>query len=186
MKEKPYLHFLFAFKVRRSSILRQNRAKSSSLRHLSIFCVLIPLATFFIIFGCSGKKGNLQTDWERKSDSVFTSLASTPNLQEGYKVYKKYGCILCHGVNGEKGIHNKNAQTGEEIPALTFVAEGYTLAELKQQIFKGVENIGRNDSLGPTPPYRMPSWKGIMTEKELEVLTEYLMSLMPKGEEEKW
>ncbi len=186
MRENSYLYFLFAFKVKMSSILRQTGLKSSSLRHLYLFFVLILLATFFSISGCSSKKRNLQTDWEKKSDSVFTSLASTPNLQEGYKVYKKYGCILCHGGNGEKGIHNKNAQTGEEIPALTYVAEGYTLDELRQQIFKGAENIARKDSLGPLPPYRMPSWKGIMTERELDLLTEYLMSLMPKGEKEEW
>lgn len=168
-------------------ILRFNKRRLNLHLKLTQFCVLVMLAIFFSIFwGCSGKKENVKTSWEGKSDSVFTSLASAPNLQEGYKVYKKYGCILCHGVNGEKGIKNKNAQTGEEIPALTYVAEGYTIDELKQQILKGLDNIPKKDSLGPAPPFRMPSWRGIMTERELEVLTAYLMSLMPKGEEEKW
>ncbi|OGC90719.1 MAG: hypothetical protein A2142_05805 [candidate division Zixibacteria bacterium RBG_16_48_11] len=136
--------------------------------------------------GCSKSRNRLQTDWEVKSDSILSSLASSPQLQEGYTAYKKYGCILCHGLNGEKGIKNANAQTGEEIPALTYVAEGYTQDELKQQIWKGLLDIPKKDSLGQTPPYRMPSWKGVMDDKELELLAVYLMSLMPKGEQEEW
>ncbi|EQB63271.1 MAG: hypothetical protein RBG1_1C00001G0850 [candidate division Zixibacteria bacterium RBG-1] len=188
MKQKSERGFLvLSSKIGMSLILKLSRMGLNLHLKLTQFDVLVMLVIFFSIFlGCSGQKENVKADWEKKSDSVFTSLASTPNLQEGYKVYKKYGCILCHGVNGEKGSHNRNAQTGEEIPALTYVAEGYTLDELKQQILKGVENIARKDSLGLTPPYRMPSWKGIMTEEELEVLTEYLMSLKPKGEKEEW
>ena len=136
--------------------------------------------------GCSESRNKLGADWEIKSDSTFSSLASSPQLQEGYKVYKKYGCILCHGLNGEKGIKNANAQTGEEIPALTYVAEGYTRDELRQQILKGLKDIPKKDSLGQTPPYRMPSWKGVMNDDELELLADYLLSLMPKGEKENW
>ncbi len=136
--------------------------------------------------GCSKSGNRLQADWEVKSDSILLSLASSPKLQEGYKVYKKYGCILCHGINGEKGIRNKNAQTGEEVPALTYVAEGYTRNELRQQILKGLRNIPKKDSLGQAPPYRMPSWKGVMNDEELELLADYLLSLMPKGEKEEW
>src|SRR4030067_3096431 len=149
-------------------ILKLSRMGLNLHLKLTQFDVLVMLVIFFSIFlGCSGQKENVKADWEKKSDSVFSSLVSTPNLQEGYTVYKKYGCILCHGINGEKGIKNKNAQTGEEIPALTYVAEGYTQDELKQQMLKGLGEIPKKDSLGQTPPYRMPSWKGVMDDKEL-------------------
>jgi len=151
----------------------------------SVFLAVLVIF-FSICLGCSQKKDKLKTNLEIKSDSVLVSLASSSKLQEGYKIYKKYGCILCHGVNGEKGIPNKNAQTGEEIPALTYVAEGYTIEELKQQILKGLNDIPKKDSLGPTPPYRMPSWKEILTEKELEAITFYLFSLMPEEKKEEW
>lgn len=148
--------------------------------------ILLAISVILALNGCSKSRNKMQADWEVKSDSILTSLASSPLLQEGYKEYKKYGCILCHGINGEKGIKNKNAQTGEEVPALTYVAEGYTRDELKQQILKGLRDIPQKDSLGQTPPYRMPSWKGVLSEKELESLTDYLLSLMPKGEKEEW
>ena len=69
---------------------------------------------------------------------------------------------------------------------MSYVAEGYTREELKLQILKGLRDIPRKDSLGLTPPYRMPSWKGVMRDGELELLADYLMSLMPKGEQEEW
>lgn len=151
--------------------------------------LLVGLATamtFLLCGGCSKSKSPTQARRLLEADSIYASLASQPLPQQGYRIYRKYGCILCHGVNGEKGLKNKNAQTGEEIPALTYVAEGYTREELKQQILKGVANVAKKDSLGPTPPYRMPSWKGLISDEELENLTAYLFSLMPKEEKDKW
>ncbi len=147
-----------------------------------------PLMTIALLLpvGCSKSKNQTQGKRQIQSDSIYSTLASRPLLQEGYVVYRKYGCILCHGVNGEKGIKNNNAQTGEEVPALTYVAEGYTHEELKQQILKGLVDIPKKDSLGRTPPYRMPSWTGVINDKELECLTAYLLSLMPEEEKEKW
>jgi len=153
---------------------------------LRFFEIALLISSISVLNCCSKSRNQGRVDWEIRSDSILSSLASSPQLQEGYKVYKNYGCILCHGVNGEKGVKNANAQTGEEIPALTYVAEGYTQDELKQQILKGLKDIPQKDSLGRTPPYRMPSWKGAISDQELELLADYLMSLMPKGEKEEW
>lgn len=174
-------------KVNLSLIYSRTAETPKFISKLSLLFILALLMTLFSIsVSCSQKREKIKADWEVKSDSIFSSLTSSPKLQEGYVIYKKYGCILCHGINGEKGVPNKNAQTGEEIPALTYVAEGYTMDELKQQILKGLENIPKKDSLGPNPPYRMPSWREIITNEELEALTLYLWSLMPEEKEEKW
>src|SRR3972149_3172899 len=166
--------------------LQRNLGTIIQLTLRSFPATLFVVSSFSVLPGCSKSRNQGRVDWEIRSDSILSSLASSPQLQEGYKVYKNYGCILCHGVNGEKGVKNANAQTGEEIPALTYVAEGYTQDELKQQILKGLKDIPQKDSLGRTPPYRMPSWKGAISDQELELLADYLMSLMPKGEKEEW
>ncbi|MBI4552203.1 MAG: cytochrome c [Candidatus Latescibacteria bacterium] len=115
----------------------------------------------------------------RVRDTAFSPV------ERGRFVYQKYGCAMCHGPDGQGGIKNPNSQTGGEIPKLIYVAEGYTVDELKVQILNGVWEIARSDSLGPRPPYRMPAIEW-MSPEELDALVQYMMSLMPKGAEEKW
>ncbi len=112
--------------------------------------------------------------------------ATLSPVERGRFVYQKYGCAMCHGPDGQGGVKNPNAQTGGEIPKLTHVAEGYSVDELKTQIRKGLREIGKADSLGPAPPYRMPDMEGWMSEEELDALVHYLIGLMPKGAETTW
>ncbi|MEW6749490.1 MAG: cytochrome c [Candidatus Latescibacterota bacterium] len=112
--------------------------------------------------------------------------AALNEVERGRLVYKKYGCAMCHGPEGQGGVENPNAQTGGEIPQLIYVAEGYTTAELGARIRGGVWEIARADSSGPTPPYRMPSMGTWMSAGEVDALVEYLRSLMPEGAEEEW
>lgn len=118
--------------------------------------------------------------------SVKVRDATLSPVERGRFVYQKYGCAMCHGPDGQGSIKNPNSQTGGEIPKLIYVAEGYKVDELKAQILKGVWEIARADSLGRIPPYRMPAMAGVMSPDELDTLVQYLMSLMPKGAEEKW
>lgn len=122
---------------------------------------------------------------EVKADSIFQALGSEPQIQNGYGVYISYGCILCHGANGEGGVKNKNAQTGEEIPSLTYTAEGYTPEEFKQRTLGGVHTVAKLDTTGKTPPFVMPGWNN-MSESELNDLLIYVWSLYPEGEEDDW
>lgn len=119
------------------------------------------------------------------ADSVLTTLASDPTLHHGYQVYRSYGCVLCHGVNGEGGVKNWNAQTGEEIPSLTYVAEGYTVPEFQKRVLEGVAHVAKLDSTGDVPPYVMPGWAN-MKESELNDLTLYVWNLYPEDEEDDW
>ncbi len=127
-------------------------------------------------------------DLSPQADSVFASLSQSPSAQRGYAVYRSHGCILCHGVNGEKGRKNTNAKTGEEVPSMTYIAEGYTKREFQKRVLTGVKTIQRKDTEGQEPPWRMPGWRGELSESELKDLTAYVWQLLPQdtSEEDDW
>lgn len=106
--------------------------------------------------------------------------------ERGRRVYERYGCALCHGADGKGGFANLNSETQGKVPGVIYVAEGFTPAELKAKILDGLATIGKADSKGPRPPYRMPGWRGQMTPQELDDLAQYLISLYPKSAELKW
>lgn len=110
---------------------------------------------------------------------------ATP-AERGHLVYARYGCATCHGADGKGGFANPNAETEGKIPAVNFVAEGYTRPELREKILEGLATIGRDDPKGPRPPYRMPGWAGQITNQETNDLVEYLFSIYPKTETLKW
>lgn len=112
--------------------------------------------------------------------------ASTSRVERGRVVYRRYGCATCHGVDGKGGFENPNAETDGKVPGVVYVAEGYTDRELRQRLLEGTATVGKADPKGPRPPYRMPGWRGVMTDQEVDDLVEYLKSLMPKTGEDKW
>lgn len=117
-------------------------------------------------------------------------LAQTPKraeekIKSGQGIFLEYSCFVCHGQGGKGGIKNPNA-VGGTAPALSRVAEGYTVEELKKKILEGVPKVGKQDPEGPDPPLFMPSWKGILSEEQVNALAAYLMSLLPESEKEKW
>lgn len=101
-------------------------------------------------------------------------------IERGKLVFKKYGCAGCHGKEGGGGVPNPNAKTGQQVPKLIYVAEGYTKDELKKRILNGQHEIFALDRSKPAPPLYMPAWRGKIEEGELNDLVEYLFSLMPK------
>jgi mono/diheme cytochrome c family protein len=72
------------------------------------------------------------------------------------------------------------------VPGVTFVAEGFTRPELRKKILDGFAAVGKKDPNGPRPPFRMPGWAGQMSDREVADLVEYLWSLYPKSESQKW
>ncbi len=104
----------------------------------------------------------------------------------GKLLYERYGCVMCHGADGKGGFANPNAETDGKVPAVVFVKEGYTAAEVAEVIRNGKPRIGRADPKGPIPPYRMPGWRDRLSNQDIADLTEYLMSLYPKSAAEKW
>ena len=110
---------------------------------------------------------------------------ATPSAR-GRAVYTRYGCSACHGVDGKGGFPNPNSESDGKVPGVVFVAESYTRGELRQEILRGVATIGRADPNGQRPPYRMPGWAGQMTDQDAGDLVEYLFSIYPKSEAQKW
>jgi mono/diheme cytochrome c family protein len=104
----------------------------------------------------------------------------------GRAVYARYGCSACHGADGKGGFANANAETEGKVPGVIYVAEGFTRAELRKKILDGFAAVGRKDPNGPRPPFRMPGWAGQLTDREVADLVEYLWSLYPKSETQKW
>ena len=47
-------------------------------------------------------------------------------VERGREVFRKYGCIGCHGADAKGGVPNPNAKTAEQVPGLIYVADGYT------------------------------------------------------------
>lgn len=114
---------------------------------------------------------------------VALSLPSVMGpVERGHEVFRKYGCVGCHGLNGTGGVPNPNAKTAQQVPGLIYVAEGYTKAELRARIVKGQHEIVALDSKKPPPPLYMPAWGGMIKDAEMDDLIEYLISLKPKGE----
>lgn len=144
------------------------------------------LGLLIVILLCSCEPTSIPVSTlELQTDSIYNSLADNAELQRGYAVYRAYGCVLCHGANGTGGVKNINAQTGEEIPAMTYIAEGYTIKEFKARIRKGVAHVARLDSLGEVPPYAMPGFNE-MKNTQLNDLRLYVWSLYPNDEEDDW
>lgn len=120
--------------------------------------------------------------------AVRTAVGESPATPEarGRLVYARYGCAMCHGAEGRGGFSNPNAETDGKVPAVIYVAEGYTPAELEKLLLDGTPTIGKADPNGPQPPYRMPGWRGRMTQAEVRDLVRYLMSLYPKDAAQSW
>ena len=120
------------------------------------------------------------------TDTNIVGFLKVPSLmtpiERGRVVYKKYGCAGCHGVEGAGGIPNPNAKTAQQVPGLKYVAEGYTKDEAKKRILDGQREIPLMDPKKPSPPLYMPPWRNRIAQGELNDLTEYLFSLLPKGE----
>lgn len=82
-------------------------------------------------------------------------------------------CVGCHGPEGRGGHPNPGAH-GNVIPALPALLATYTAAELRSKVAKG-EITETHD--GKPAMVNMPGWNGILSERELDDLTSYLLSI---------
>lgn len=109
-----------------------------------------------------------------------------PKLERGRQLYKKFSCATCHGTDGKNGSPNVNAQTGQQVPPVAYVAESFTREELRKKILTGVARVEKKTPAGPTPPLYMPAYRDLLADSESEDLIDYLYSLKPKTREESW
>ncbi|HEV2391792.1 MAG TPA: cytochrome c [Verrucomicrobiae bacterium] len=143
-----------------------------------------------ILTGSVIATGYLDTQRRKKENAQQTSASAaapakplSPELERGLKVYNEFSCQACHGPQGKGGVHNYNAQTAQEVPALIHVADGYKKDELIAKIQNGVPIEPKLDPNGPTPPLHMPGFKDLINQQQMEDLVAYLISLKPKGED---
>jgi mono/diheme cytochrome c family protein len=142
-----------------------------------------------ILVGSVIATGYLDTQRRKKENAPGASEASpaaaplTPELQRGLKIYVEFSCAACHGTGGKGGVHNFNAQSGQAVPPLDRVADGYTKPELITKIQIGVPVEPKLDPNGPVPPLHMPGFKDMLNDDQFNDLVAYLFSLKPKGEE---
>jgi mono/diheme cytochrome c family protein len=141
----------------------------------------------FALLGSVIVAGYQDAKHRKKENPAPTSTATMTSiplgLVPGLKVFQEYGCIVCHGEGANHGAHNINAQTGQQIPSLIHVEDSYTKDELIAKIRNGVPVVAKLDTNGPTPPLYMPSFKNLLTDRQIEDLIDYLYSLKPKGED---
>ena len=137
------------------------------------------------------------TEHETRALTEFLLSKSEPNiigflkipslmtsLERGKAIFKKYGCIGCHGPDGTGGVPNPNSKTAQQVPGLTYLATDYTKVELQKRILNGQREIAVLDPKLPPPPLYMPPWRGKIAEGELDDLVEYLLSLTVKSKDE--
>jgi len=119
-----------------------------------------------------------------RDQQVALSLPSLMSpVERGREIFRKYGCAGCHGADGKGGVPNPNAKTAQQVPALTYVADGYKKDEIKKLILNGQHEITPLDPKLPPPPLYMPAWRGTIADAEFDDLIAYLFSLKPKGED---
>ncbi len=118
---------------------------------------------------------------EESALNAATATSLDPQLARGRAVFLKYSCNACHGLNGEGGINNLNAESGGKINGLTKLNETYAPADLMARIQKGVPEVGKADPTGPDPPLHMPAFGDLIAGQEMKDLMAYLYSLGPKA-----
>jgi mono/diheme cytochrome c family protein len=93
-------------------------------------------------------------------------------IVEGAQLYVRYGCINCHGPNGLGGVPNPSSPD-KSIPPLSgadFFKEFNTDKKINDFIRSG-------SVLGRAPIVSMPHWGGILSDGQLQALTEYIKTL---------
>ena len=137
-------------------------------------------------FGFAEGEARALTDFlvHLRDQKVALTLPSLMNpIERGRGIFRTYGCVGCHGPEGKGGVPNPNAKTAEQVPALTYVADGYSKDELRKFILNGQHEITPLDPKRPPPPLYMPAWRDTIKDAEIDDLTAYLFSLKPKGED---
>jgi mono/diheme cytochrome c family protein len=115
------------------------------------------------------------------------SLKNDP-VKRGEEIFKRAGCIACHGPQGKGGYFNNNVPGGL-VPNLLRVKRLYSEEELIQKISLGARSIVKKAPDGPEPLLYMPSWRDVLKKDEIESLAAYLRTFTPPAgteEDEDW
>ncbi|TBR25533.1 c-type cytochrome [bacterium] len=103
--------------------------------------------------------------------------------KRGAEIYRRAGCVTCHGEGGKGGYTNLNA-IGGKVPAVEKAREGFSREELVKRISDGVAHPVKADPAGPEPLLKMPPWKEALKADEIEAVADYVLSLAPASKED--
>lgn len=139
------------------------------------------------VFALSRRKTEVPSDYitvQKASLEEAAEEGKLPPAEAGRRAFKRYGCVMCHGEDGKGGVHNNNVQ-GDQVPALTYVANDFFVSEIYGKIENG-SLPEKKDPNGEDPLFVMPAWKGIATKQEIGNLVAYIKSLLPKDAKDRW
>ena len=92
-------------------------------------------------------------------------MAVDPHVAAGAHLYVQFGCVQCHGPQGQGGV-------SPAVPVLKN-ASGLTTQELRTII-----NHGLGESKNPTKPY-MPVWGAVISDRQVSELVSYIHAGLP-------
>lgn len=102
--------------------------------------------------------------------AACSSVAEVSDQTLGQVIFEQR-CSLCHGASGEgNGRLSKLIKTP---PPANLTNSKLQSDKLREVIHNGAAAIGRSS--------KMPAWGGIFSDKELEALLEYVLSLRSGG-----
>jgi len=105
------------------------------------------------------------------------------SVQRGFTVAHERGCFTCHGPGGLRGMANPGYGL-DEIPPfagglITMYAQSE--AEIREWILDGMPQRIRSDAqqmkLREKSAIRMPAWRGLMDERELHDLVNFVKAV---------
>jgi cytochrome c2 len=122
----------------------------------------------------------LTVDLTAKSDvaSAAAPAAGPPSIEEGRRVYERYGCMACHGRDDStvsrlgpnfRGLYGSERTFSEGVVRVT-ANEAYLRESILEPAAKVVTGFGRI-GMG------MPSYAGVLTEQQIESVILYIKSL---------
>lgn len=113
-----------------------------------------------------------------RGEPAREEVLPTARVARGQRLYRKLGCVGCHGVPGNDKDQRKNANAvGGVVPKLANLADKYSRDELREFILRGSYPAKEKENL-ETPPLWMPTWRerGLAGEN-LEAVLDYLFTL---------
>ena len=150
------------------------------------------LATLFLVIGilvAGGCAQKSQTPPAQPAQPTQPTQPTPPTTQpapapaplsdaakEGAKLYVSYACVSCHGIGGKGGIANPNNAGGDAtIPALVG-------GDFKKDFGKD-EDVARiiksGSILNKGKATSMPSWNGILNDRQITELIAYIRAGLP-------
>jgi mono/diheme cytochrome c family protein len=97
--------------------------------------------------------------------TTAATVAVDPHVAAGAHLYVQFGCVQCHGPQGQGGV-------SPAVPVLKN-ASGLTTEELRTII-----NHGLGESKNPTKPY-MPVWGAVISDRQVSDLVSYIHAGLP-------